>query len=393
MKKTQYYILASYALMMLMASCHSQSEPLPDPRPQQAARTLLVYMVANNSLGSYDLDISDLSEMQMAAREGVLGTNRLVVYHSPYAGGAPVLKEVLKDGSIDTLKIYEAGILSVTKRQMRQVINDVQELAPAKDYGLVLWSHAMGWTQDGVLEPIEYQAHKSRSAACYSYGQDKGQKMNITSLAQALDGAGFSFVYFDCCYMGSVEVAYEMRNVTPYIVAGPTETPLQGMPYHLNLKYLLAPEPNLIAAAKSTFEYNTKSYNISDCPVSAAVYDTGKLEALADVTARVMAEAAVSYPDGYKPQKFGGANPALKYFFDLEHYVRALCEDDELFATWSAALHDVVLYSDCTPSIWGYYDVQTCCGLSTYIMQAPSDAATAGYNQLQWYTDVSSKLF
>lgn len=383
--------------MAMTASCDSHSDPMPDPEPgpaEPAARTLLVYMVANNNLGSYwHSDAADIDEMQAAARQGVLGDNRLLVYHSNYVGDSIVLKEVLKDGSIDTLKIYDPGTLSVTKRQMRQVISDMQELAPADDYGLVLWSHSMGWTQDGVLEPIEAELQSSRSAIAYSFGQDKGQKMNITSLAEALDGAGFSFVYFDCCYMGSVEVAYQLRNVTSYIVAGPTETPIPGMPYHLNLKYLLAPEPDLVAAAKSTFDYYNNDYTIYDCPISAAVYDTSKLDALADVTARVYEQASVPYPDGYLPQKYGGASPATSYFFDLEHYVRAICDDDDLFDTWQAALHDVVLYSACSSSIWGKYDVKSSCGLSTFIMKVVSDARTAGYNQLEWYTDVASKLF
>ncbi len=378
-----------------LSACSSQSdEPNHGEKPEEpASRTVLVYMVANNSLGNGDFDMMDISEMQAAAKQGDLGSGRLLVYHSPYNGSAPMLKEVLSDGSIDTLKAYPAGISSITRRQMRQVVSDMHELAPANDYGLVLWSHAMGWTQDGVAEPPEAMQLISRSSLSYSYGVDKGQRMNITSLSEALDGAGFSFVYFDCCYMGSVEVAYQMRDVAPIIVAGPTETPLQGMPYQLNLKHFFAQEADLIGAAKTTYEYNTRDYDVRDCPISVAVYDTSKLDALASVTAQVFEQAAEPYPTGYEPQRYGGSKPAVSYFFDLEHYVRAICDDEALFQTWQSALHQVVLYNECTRSIWGKYDVETSCGFSTFIMKKVTDATTAGYNQLQWYEGVASKLF
>ncbi len=395
MKKTQYIILAAFAMIVsaMLASCESDYDHNGGGEEPEAPapRTLLVYMVANNSLGSGNNDMSDLREMQQAASEGVLGNNRLLVYHSQYNSASPVLKEVLSDGTIDTLKTYDAGTLSVTKKQMRQVFADVKEFAPADDYGLVLWSHALGWTQDGVTE-VEETRQYSRSAVNYSFGQDNGQKMNVTALAQALDGAGFSFVYFDCCYMGTVEVAYEMRNVTPYIIAGPTETPLDGMPYQLNLKYLLASEADLIGAAQSTYEYNTVGYTIYSCPVSIAVYDTSKIDELASLTAQIYDVASTPYPDGYTPQRYSSTKPTDSYFFDWQHYVRAICDDDDLYSAWEAALHDVVLYSECTESIWGKYAVETSCGLSTYIMKTYADASTAGYNQLQWYADIASRL-
>lgn len=131
MKKTQSIMYAALAFIMLVAVASCSSHDAPDEpvvKPvSPAQRTLLVYMVANNSLGISDLDMQDLREMQVAARQGVLGDNRLLVYHSPYNGAAPVLKEVLGDGSIDTLKTYDANVLSITKAQMRRVVSDVQE--------------------------------------------------------------------------------------------------------------------------------------------------------------------------------------------------------------------------------------------------------------------------
>ena len=77
-----------------------------------------------------------------------------------------------------------------------------------------------------------------------AFGFDKGQKMNLTTLARTLQGQNFGFVYFDCCYMGSVEVAYELRHAMPS----------NGMPYNRNIRCFFAPEADLLTAARNTFE-------------------------------------------------------------------------------------------------------------------------------------------
>ena len=40
--------------------------------------------------------------------------------------------------------------------------------------------------------------------------------------------------------MGTVEIAYELRALTPVIVGSPTEVEGEGMPYHLNIPAFFA---------------------------------------------------------------------------------------------------------------------------------------------------------
>ena len=47
------------------------------------------------------------------------------------------------------------------------------------------------------------------------------------------------YILFDDCYMHNIEVAYELRNATDYLIASTSEIMIYGMPYDRMTKYLL----------------------------------------------------------------------------------------------------------------------------------------------------------
>ncbi len=374
-------VMAVVAALGLLSACTSD-EPAPpqDPTP----RTVLVYMVAANDLGSHHYDYQDIEEMRQAAREGQFGKARVIVYHSPYSGDVE-LKEVLADGSVNVLKTYpESSGASVTVERMRQVIADMKAAAPAQDYGLVLWSHANGWIVDGVSE------EPARSGVHYSYGVDRGKKMNVASLRQALTGAGFSFIYIDCCYMGGIETMYELRSVTKTVVASAAEVALPGMPYHLSLQHLLAPVADPVKAAQTTYEYYQGQDAQFDRSCTIAVVDLSAIDALAAQTRKVYEQAEKPVPDDYVKHSF---SPYKRYYFDFADYVEALAKPDPaLQAAWRAAFDKAVIYKAQTDYFQNAVNLQVHCGLSTNIFETETQAATNGYNKLSWYTDVASAL-
>ena len=66
----------------VMPSCSGSDEPTPEPEPDATDRTILVYMVADNNLGSYyHVDDDNIAQMEAAARAGHLNGGNLVVYH------------------------------------------------------------------------------------------------------------------------------------------------------------------------------------------------------------------------------------------------------------------------------------------------------------------------
>lgn len=129
---------------LFSVSCEKENSDTPQVVPD---RTVVVYMVASNSLGSYDFDIKDMKEMLAAAKAGDLRNGRLVVYRQSYDGD-PVLQEVTANG-LDTIKLYNNSVSSLSIARMRGVINDVKTSIPAKEYGIILWSHGNGWLRAG----------------------------------------------------------------------------------------------------------------------------------------------------------------------------------------------------------------------------------------------------
>lgn len=383
-------------LAFLAASCSKDDDPAPAVRERE--RSVLVYMVANNSLGSSTppgkdergYDNADIDEMVNAASTGALGANRLIVYHHAYRQD-PVLKEITAQG-VKELKTYDTSVSSVSASRMLEVIADFKVEAPADKYGIVLWSHANGWAQTGLQETVAPTARPKAFGEDYHEG--RRVYMNVTTLADVLDGQGFDYVYFDCCHMAGVEVAYELRNVTDRVVGSVTELPAAGMPYNLTLPYLMSGD--VVMAAATTFSSYNNLYGVErTCTMS--VIDTSRLDRLADAVGALYAMHPV-LPDDYTPQEFIYRNCI---YFDLQHYLEGLGgtrpELRKPLAEATAALKDAVVYCAATPWIWQGYasqvELKSHCGLSTNILKSPLDAAKYNYSQLEWYADVASRLF
>lgn len=383
----------------------SDSGDTPEPTPDPAAtvgRAVLVYMTAHNNLGYGDpqdgdarhFDERDLAEMAEAARAGALGANRLLVLHSPWEGEA-VLKEVTPAG-FKTLKSYGKTLNTTLSATMKQVIDDFQALAPAHAYGLILWGHGSGWLEDG-----QEQAPRRRSYGGFETG-GRHTWMNISTMADVLEGKCFDYLYFDCCFMAGVEVAYELRHAVGTVIASSSELPSEGMPYHKTLRYLMADNPDLPQAAAATFgHFDAKQGFDRTCTIS--VIHTAGLDALADAVGNAWL-TATSAPSRFSVQQFASPNDyTYRYrYFDLLHAVESAATPQATAAV-SEALGNAVVYSSATPYIWekdadhpwDYYQVKIDrhCGLTTYIPSSQADLDNYGYLQLEWATDVASKLF
>ncbi len=369
--------------LLALVACHSDSDPEPTPSPvtSVASRTVLVYIEAKNNLGDYT-DAANISQMLQAAQAGDLGDGRLIVFHSPKSStAATTIKEITPEG-IDTLYVYPEAPSAITVETMRDAWSRTKALAPAKEYGMVLWSHATGWWQDGISDADDTQMGR---AAHYSYGRENSKTMNVTALASALEDQGLKFIYFDCCYMGNVETLYQMRHCADYFFASATEVPFDGMPYSASLKYLFADDLDLAQLAQTNMEYYAKKGMANQ--VTSAVVKASELDRLAELTAQVYAAYGPYWPDGYQPQCLG-LSSYKSFFYDLGHFIEAKCLDEDLKAQWQEALNRAVLHTTSSSTVWGSYALNDFCGLSTYILTDDSDADNYKYYTLGWYADV-----
>lgn len=388
------------SIMLVCLGLCSCGKDEPQKASTETKRTILVYMIANNSLGhsvnpttlkQYDDD--DLDEMLQAVTNNNIDNGRLIVYHvPPIKEGVPTLKEITSDGIV-TLKTYSNTTLSTDPNQLEQVITDTYSLAPALDYGLILWSHADAWREHQNAKTIQ----SSNTAKPLAFGEettsDGTSYMKVTSLAKVLNKHNFSFIYFDCCHMASIEVVYELKNATDYIIASTTELPADGMPYDLNVPCFFTDTPQLEKACQNTFNsYNNQTGVNRSCTIS--LIKTSYLDDLATISREIFS-SKMPLPNNFKPQQFVyGTNC---YSFDLEQYISALSPNDETTQQFKDVLDKVVIYKNATPYIWQgsamEIKINFHCGLGSHILQTESDATLKGYNNHLWWQNVVKYKF
>ncbi len=113
---------------------------------------------------------------------------------------------------------------------MSRIINQSLDLFEADTYGLTLWSHGDGWLPG---------TEQKKKLSTRSFGEDSNDGnssastyMDILDLKNVLIATpGFEYLIFDACNMQGIEVAYELREVTDYMIGSPVEVSAYGAPY------------------------------------------------------------------------------------------------------------------------------------------------------------------
>ncbi len=100
---------------------------------------------------------------------------------------------------------------------LESLLDKIKVIFPAKEYGLVLWSHGTGWlpegyydnsTQYGVSFPDPY------ADLVKSFGYEDGVEMDVKDLCNSIP-YHLSFIVFDCCLMVGLKSLTSLKiNVT-----------------------------------------------------------------------------------------------------------------------------------------------------------------------------------
>ena len=229
----------------VLATCSffacSKDDDIPSVvSPYAENRTVMVYMVAENSLNN--AASKDVAEMLIGMNNDTLSVaDRLVIYLDDiqfpriYVVDKNTKKTSLTD--LQPVVTYEEDVNSASVAQLEVFIDYVKSHYPADSYGLVMWSHASGWTPSTYSGDMTDEASVIRKSFGLDNGKDstnkylEGNQMNIEDLASALKGENFDFIFFDACIMQNIEVAYELRHVTKCLMASPAEIPAEGANY------------------------------------------------------------------------------------------------------------------------------------------------------------------
>lgn len=280
--------------IVVLASC---SNEIPENKPGvRKGRTVLAYLVANNNLDSY---LEDNVEWMYQALSAMTDTCTLLVYYRPvpddrtfegptlmefvcegngYVNGVPALSgaTVTFDNVVEQArkKVYpdDGSYVAVDPMTMRQVLLEMQEIAPSDSYGLIFGSHATSWLE-------------GNSVQSKSFGDDNGYNIDIPVMASILASCfpqKLDFILFDACMMGTAEVAYELRNVTDYMIGSVMETPVYGFPYRQILSKLYDDVSVFPQICDDFISFNKERKQWGTC----ALVDCSKMEEFADAVGR-----------------------------------------------------------------------------------------------------------
>ena len=359
MKK--YMIL--FAVALLFGACEkddNNSDPDVPDVPQGAERTVLIYMAADNNLSS--LAGNDLQEMKEGSKK--LGDRQNLIVFVDMSDPNPSYIARIKDGKlVDSTFISESN--TADPAVLEKMLSYTREKYPAKSYGLGLWGHASGWiiSNDSIAYP------KSRAYGV-DFGQDHTYWMNIPSMARAIaNGMGsdhLRFIFADCCNFACIESAYELRNVTDYLIGSPAEIPDPGAPYHLIIPDLFNTSETFYESvintyfdfyiedfkARPTYYYNINYGDLEGYSVPLAVIKSDELDNLAQATAHLLS----TIHDKLTPEGTLNSDDVLfydymvgkKYAYDIYHILSMNTSESE-FNNWKPAFMKAVPYRRFSP--------------------------------------------
>ena len=368
--------------LLLLSACE-KDEPVPDVHISE--RTVLVWLAGDNNL--YSEVPHKLSALAEGFRNAAPSDCRLLVY-ADRRGNYPQLIEILPDGNQAVLETYPAQN-SASPETFSRFLNYMMETAPARHYGLILFSHATGWLPQGALENPSLE-EKPLSRTVFD---DNGEQMTLAELADALPAdIRFDYIVFENCFMGGAEVAYALRDKANKLLVSSAEILSPGFEeiYSSSLYRLFAPAPDLSGFAADYYNYrNAKSGNHRSATVS--VINTSAIPHLASLTSDIISGTSIDVIGSLDEEKMKTMQRFNRHdytlFFDLEEY---LCELAPNRATEiRTAISEAVEYAAATADFMPTYDhgfhIARHCGLTVYIPQPRFPALNTAYTETDWY--------
>ncbi len=363
--------------LFLLSACE-KDEPVPDVHVSE--RTVLVWLAGDNNL--YSEVPHKLSALAEGFKNAAPSDCRLLVY-ADRRGNYPQLIEIMPDGNQSVLETYPAQN-SASPETFSRFLNYMMETAPARHYGLILFSHATGWLPQGALENPSLE-EKPLSRTVFD---DNGEQMTLAELADALPvDVRFDYIVFENCFMGGAEVAYALRDKADRLLVSSAEILSPGFEeiYSSSLYRLFAPTPDLSGFAADYFNYrNAKSGNHRSATVS--VINTSAMPQLASLVSEIIGGSTSLDEEKLKTmQRFNRHDYTL--FFDLEEYLRELAPDraTEIRTAISEAVEYAAATADFMPTYDHGFHISRHCGLTVYIPQNRFPALNAAYTETAWH--------
>ena len=385
-------VFAAAFMSLVLAACRDKDDgPIPK---KEGRRTVLIYQSAQNSLGYDSMHRRDSIEL-VAAKNSIGDNDRLLVFTDDGRTSARLFRYDRQHKTPQLVKRWSGETDASDPEFLQQLLTFVREKFPSKEYGLVMWSHADGW----LPSTNKNYRHAPRRSFGIDVGTggnlyhdqtadgEVGTQMDIADMARAIEHSGIHlrYIFFDACLMQSLEVAYELRNTTDYIVASPIATPADGAYYtHMLQRGLFSSDPTDIARTfySDVCTDGSISNSYGGYGLVVSCLKTEGLEELATLTSQMLSRSSLvgrTSPNMSDVQSY--SSYIYKYFyrpycFDARLAMQRLLPEAD-FEVWDAALARVIMYKAASskfwigPSNWEYLlvDTDNFCGVSMFVPQ------------------------
>ncbi len=405
LNSNSYYLF----IAILLLGCTKQDYP----PPMQTGRQVLVYMIADNNLDYFA--VSDINEMEhgMLNLGGITG--ELLIYIDRGNNGSPAhpyLMRIIPDSSqqvvSEIIKVYPEQN-SADPAVLSKVIIDVDNITdvPFESRGLIMWSHGNSWLppevslysdRDKILDTT------SVNNRLKSFGLDEDisnsdyyEEMDVIEMANVLSPYKFDFILFDACFMGAIEVIYELKDVCDYIISSPTEILSAGFPYEDIIPDLLSSNFNASFVAEKKHEFYSEQKGILRSS-AISVVDTENLSLLASFFKDIFLVSVGSIDISEKDVKFNVDSLQqfdrlyAEFLFDMYDFTMRVCDNNDLAdlkREFNTIWQKSVVMSAHTPYMFGTLSLENCNGLSMYLPQQYESRKDINeyYKKYKWYKE------
>lgn len=388
--------------LLTLGSCSNH-----DDEPEISfKRTVLVYMMADNSLSSQSG--SDIDEMAEGMKSIDSNKNNLLIYIDTSNGTPKLIKLDNKNGTVvqTVLKNYPEQT-STDESVMTSVFSTAFSAYPADSYGLVLWSHGLGW----IPQTSSYKVI-SRYAGIDQNGGGIYHYLNIPSLQSVLAATNlhFDYILFDECYMASVEALYQLQSYADYFIGSPTEIPGPGA-YYTDVVPAMFAAPssattlnNAYKTVDAYYKYYNTYYKYEKAidkngdwieGVSISLIKSSALKNLADATKNIL-PAYIKNKTAINTSNIFCYDPlSHTYFYDLESLIKQLTGGNSEYITWKTAFDNCVIkyqttttnYMSDSNGAFNAISMNGSYGLSGYIPCDNEIDMNTYFQKTQWYID------
>lgn len=411
-KKLFTLFICSISLAMTFTGCSEEAFDTDSVNKQ----TILVFYPWTGSQSDTGL-LGDLQNNIDSICDGIidrkgLNNSRVLVFLSDKYNHSMLydLQYNATTKSVDRvpLKAYE-GASYASAEGIADILNEVKTQASALNYALIVGAHGCGWTYASDWSRYPYYARPSvtrpndNNFSGIQFGPDPNapltrffgsvslaeNAMDISTLAEGIRESGLKMQYilFDACYMSNIETAYELKDVTNYMIASGSEIMAAGLPYRSMWSYLNSATPNYSGIVSTSVNFYKNNSSAPFCNLAAI--DCRQVEKLAGVMKDINAEYQLSASVSLDSiQHLDGFRPNL--FYDLETYVDSLHPSGYLLDQFKSQLKLTIKASDHTDEAYtciynsDSFKIKNYCGIT---ISDPSQHSVAikGKEKTGWW--------